>query len=101
MPTRKHGAQRQHELHAKNGHHTMKVKRKDHHHNAKTGASAGGMPHNSVGSVGGSQSHTPTRPKAKGATTNEKGNRPVRPVAKPGRRAAVHKRGKFSTDTLI
>ena len=77
------------------------VHRTDHHHNAKSAAGGGGKAHNKVGSAGGTQSHTPTAPKAKGSTTHEKGNRPIRKAAQKGVRAGTHKHGKFSHNTVI
>lgn len=75
----------------------------DYHHRGKHGATGGDKPHNKVGSVGGSNSRSMHgKPKsAKGATTDQKGSRPIRLANKVAIRPTVSKRKKISHDTLI
>jgi hypothetical protein len=73
----------------------------DHHHRGKHGASGGGKPHNKVGKAGGSRTRSTGKPPAMGATTDQKGSRPIRLAASKARRPTVSKRKKISHDTLI
>jgi hypothetical protein len=89
-----------HAHHGKNGHHGPSS---DHHHRGKHGASGGGKPHDSVGGAGGTRSKHPhgKNLKAHGATTDQKGSRPIRLAASKAIRPTVSKRRKISHDTLI